>query len=67
MLFDLIVQSPLNKKRFFTIPGKSQRSKPERTTAFPPARNAVLIQAESKKRSRQQTHKKPPGMVKKVA
>ena len=46
VLFDLKVQSLLNKNKTNHHKWQKHRSKPERTTAFPPARNAVLTQAE---------------------
>ena len=68
VLFDLIVQSPLNKKKTLHHFRQNTSNKPERTTAFPPARNAVLIQAGNKSEENNKTHKqKPPEMVKSVA
>ena len=47
----------LNKNMTIHQSWQNHRSKPERTTAFPPARNAVLIQAENSKNSTTQQNR----------
>ena len=62
VLSDLIVQSPMNNKNVHhnTITSKKTSTQPERTTAIPPARIAVLIQAKNKTKTNQ---KNPPKKV----
>ena len=68
-LFDLKVQSPLNKKRSYSpsLAKQDTERKPERTTAIPPARIAVLIQRRSKTEATKPTKPKTPKMVKSAA
>ena len=64
-LFDLIVQSPMNKfKTTIHHLKQNKRRKPERTTAIPPARIAVLIQARNNTEPTPHTQQKQPKMVK---
>ena len=68
-LFDLKVQSPLNKKRSYSpsLAKQDTERKPERTTAISPARIVVIIQRRSKTKAKQRTEPTTPKIVKSSA
>ena len=57
-LSDLVVQSPMNKMRTAIHHLQQNTKTPERTTAIPPARIAVLIQARKQHKATKPTQTK---------